>query len=101
MTAVGSCVASVDAVVTEVVDVRVEESCCSPWQTYCLVMSAAPASPFPKKRDPNAYMQEKEDPLDSTNITPWSSVTLFPSAVSMLLVASFRASHAASSSTSL
>lgn len=79
----------VDKVVREVVDVRVEEGCRSPWQTYCLLESAMPADPSPKKSTPPEYTQEKEN-CASTTGTPESS--------SMLLAASPK--HAVSSETS-
>lgn len=65
----------VDTVVSEVVDVRVEEGCWSPWQTYCLLESAVPAAPSPKKSTPPVYMQEKENAA-STAGTPESSAML-------------------------
>jgi len=49
----------VDTVVREVVEVRVEEGLCSPWQTYRLSGSAAPALPSPKKSIPAKIPQEK------------------------------------------
>jgi hypothetical protein len=35
-------------VVTVVVEVYVEDGCCTPWQTYWRESSAAPATPLPK-----------------------------------------------------
>jgi hypothetical protein len=45
--------------VLAVVQVDVEESCCAPLQTYCLLSSAVPSSPTPKKRAPYWNAQAK------------------------------------------